>query len=229
LVDIFVRVFHFIQSGQIVLATVHTSYGCCSFQIGLDRSFELCKICYEKNLNIIQADCLFIPVADCRFDAIICIAVIHHFADEERRFRALCELVRVVKPGGKVLVYVWAFEQLKEHQPSVYLQSIMAKKHDSVQSFNESSPSTSQMLSDMQPSSLPVFSKMNSFEQQDFLLPWKSSCAYASHSSRSVLRYYHVYKENELETACALIRGCTIYDRFYEQGNWAVVLQKNAC
>ena len=41
------------------------------------------------------------------------IAVIHHFCNEERRIKALSELIRVTKIGGEILVYVWAKEQKK--------------------------------------------------------------------------------------------------------------------
>ena len=44
-------------------------------------------------------------------DFAICIAVIHHFSSHERRLEACNELLRIVIPGGKVLIFVWAFEQ----------------------------------------------------------------------------------------------------------------------
>ena len=45
------------------------------------------------------------------FDVCICIAVLHHLATDERRLAALKELVRVVRTGGQILLYVWALEQ----------------------------------------------------------------------------------------------------------------------
>ncbi len=44
-------------------------------------------------------------------DVIICIASLHHLATIERRLEALQEMARVLRPGGKMLVYVWALEQ----------------------------------------------------------------------------------------------------------------------
>lgn len=40
--------------------------------------------------------------------------MIHHFSTNERRLSAVRELVRICKPGGKVLIYVWAMEQAKQ-------------------------------------------------------------------------------------------------------------------
>ena len=44
-------------------------------------------------------------------DAALSIAVIHHIATVERRVRALRELARVLRVGGKVMISVWAMEQ----------------------------------------------------------------------------------------------------------------------
>jgi alkylated DNA repair protein alkB family protein 8 len=56
---------------------------------------------------------------------VISIAVIHHFATEERRIRALQELWRILKPGGTLLVFVWA----KEKDVSYIRPSYLREKH----------------------------------------------------------------------------------------------------
>ena len=58
-----------------------------------------------------MCDCLHLPYRTGLFDAAICIAVVHHLSTEERRLAALRELSRVLRPGGNLLVYVWAMEQ----------------------------------------------------------------------------------------------------------------------
>ncbi|ELR19408.1 methyltransferase domain containing protein [Acanthamoeba castellanii str. Neff] len=45
------------------------------------------------------------------FDVVLSIAVLHHLSTKERRLQALSELLRITKPGGRVLIYVWALEQ----------------------------------------------------------------------------------------------------------------------
>lgn len=45
------------------------------------------------------------------FDAVISIGVIHHFTTVERRVEAISELARVLRPEGKLMIYVWALEQ----------------------------------------------------------------------------------------------------------------------
>ena len=58
---------------------------------------------YCDNLNL--------PLKDESLDAALSIAVIHHIATVERRVRALRELARVLRVGGKVMISVWAMEQ----------------------------------------------------------------------------------------------------------------------
>ena len=43
-----------------------------------------------------------LPYKDDSFDAVLSIAVIHHIATTERRVRALRELARVLRVGGRV-------------------------------------------------------------------------------------------------------------------------------
>jgi len=78
---------------------------------GCDFSQELVKICLKKDLNVITGDVLNIPFKDNLFDYTICIAVIHHLSTEEKRNKSIQELIRITKPGGKIMILVWAFEQ----------------------------------------------------------------------------------------------------------------------
>ncbi|KAJ2557374.1 tRNA methyltransferase, has a role in tRNA modification [Coemansia sp. RSA 1836] len=81
------------------------------FMMGTDRSESLVDICRERNYECLVSDGLDLPYRDNAFDFAISIAVIHHFSSEERRRAAIRELLRIVRPGGTVLVFVWALEQ----------------------------------------------------------------------------------------------------------------------
>ena len=78
---------------------------------GCDFSKALVKICLKKDLNVIIGDILNIPYKDNFFDYTLCIAVIHHLSTEEKRNKSIQELIRITKPGGKIMILVWAFEQ----------------------------------------------------------------------------------------------------------------------
>lgn len=78
---------------------------------GCDISEKLVEICKKKELNVILANIKALPFDNEFFDAVVCIAVLHHIALEQDRLGALEELLRVLKPGGKLLFQVWAREQ----------------------------------------------------------------------------------------------------------------------
>jgi tRNA (uracil-5-)-methyltransferase TRM9 len=84
----------------------------CTF-IGTDISEKLLNICMAKGIKCILANNLSLPIKGNYFDYTMSIAVIHHFCNTERRLKAVSELIRVTKSGGKILIYVWAKEQKK--------------------------------------------------------------------------------------------------------------------
>ncbi|XP_014783678.1 alkylated DNA repair protein alkB homolog 8 isoform X1 [Octopus bimaculoides] len=92
------------------------------YQIGSDRSENLINICKERNFEVFVGDVMAIPLRSNTFDACICIAVIHHLSTKQRRLQAVKELVRLLCPGGKALIQVWAMEQEVDNQESKYIR-----------------------------------------------------------------------------------------------------------
>ncbi|PAA75883.1 hypothetical protein BOX15_Mlig029959g3, partial [Macrostomum lignano] len=60
---------------------------------------------------LVQADVLRCPLRSAAFDAVTCVSVVHHLASRDRRRRLLAEAARLLRPGGRLLVTAWAFEQ----------------------------------------------------------------------------------------------------------------------
>ncbi|KAJ0085366.1 hypothetical protein Patl1_08462 [Pistacia atlantica] len=81
------------------------------FFLGCDISPPLIKICVDRGHEVLVADAVNLPYRTGYGDAAISIAVLHHLSTENRRKKAIEELVRVVKKGGLVLITVWAVEQ----------------------------------------------------------------------------------------------------------------------
>ena len=144
---------------------------------GCDFSTELVKIACNKGLNVIEGDILNIPFKKDYFSDVICIAVIHHLSRESDRITAINELVRVTKPGGNILILVWAMKQDSE-------------------------------------------SKRN-FNIQDLYLDWKDH-----HQNILTKRYYHIFKEAELESLVDKNESVEIIKSFYEKGNYGMIIQK---
>lgn len=128
------------------------------------------------------------------FDVCLCIAVLHHLSTPERRLAGLKELVRVTRPGGLVLVYVWALEQEAKKVKKSDLKEVEftaedypkrngnkggSLKDDDVSgkllTRTENFSSSSENSTDCYFSRLRVNASREAFEQQDLFVPWKYS------------------------------------------------------
>ncbi|XP_053399795.1 alkylated DNA repair protein alkB homolog 8-like isoform X2 [Mercenaria mercenaria] len=260
------------------------------FEIGSDRSYNLAKIVQERNFQVYVGDILSIPLRDGVFDVCLCIAVIHHLSTEERRRRAVCELLKVLRPGGQALIYVWAMEQevnkvkskyLKENKTSDKAEENSFSTHELSENLNECngnsectyhgtgevSRNTSEKEESMENETcnkvgiqekteqksecsnnddnseenvrtvasnsssdlktLEVHVNRTQFKQQDLLVPWQlKSKQTKSGSAPTFHRFYHVFQKGELEALCESVKNCKVIKSYYDQGNWAVVLEK---
>lgn len=244
---------------------------------------------------------------------------------QERRLEAVQQIVKVLRPGGQALIYVWALEQELNKQKSNYLKQskidkenqesrlsetgVVSKGTDSaIKSseeviFKESELSAtteglegngtkigsldepknqesrfsttdavsvsidSQIVSSNEQSVgktvkeersadktqyLPVHVNRTTFVSQDLLVPWHLRDTQTSKKSteqkigertsnndnltnnaedkkkdESVYhRYYHVFKQGELEDLCNRLEGVSILESYYDKGNWCVILEK---
>ena len=78
--------------------------------MGNDMCSGLLEIA-KKKADVTRSNGMTLPYRTETFDAIICVAVFHHLSDISRRHQFIQEMIRVLKPNGKLLVTVWAFEQ----------------------------------------------------------------------------------------------------------------------
>jgi alkylated DNA repair protein alkB homolog 8 len=73
-------------------------------------------------------------------------------------------MVRVLRRGGRALIYVWAQNQQKDKQRSSYLKQ---------QCTNSSKTEEKQLRPPTSPFSLPVHTNRTQFCHADLLVPWK--------------------------------------------------------
>ncbi|XP_029813289.1 alkylated DNA repair protein alkB homolog 8-like [Suricata suricatta] len=86
---------------------------------------------------------------------------------------------------------------------------------------------------------LPVHTNRTSFHSQDLLVPWHLKGHPGNHKPAEPLgrggpqgpspvfhRFYHVFREGELEAACRTLSDIRVLRSYYDQGNWCVVLEK---
>ena len=73
--------------------------------IGFDFCEKSVNICKNKQLEVLIANTRTIPFRNNIYDYVISIAVLHHIS--ENRQEVINELIRVLKPGGKIFIQVW--------------------------------------------------------------------------------------------------------------------------
>ncbi|KAJ8725229.1 hypothetical protein PYW07_016187 [Mythimna separata] len=190
-------------------------------QIAGERSSGLLAECKEHIRDISRADCVRLDLLNATLkdeaaDIVICIAVIHHFSSRARRLQSISTIYRLLRKGGSALITVWAKDQTKSNY-------LCKSKQDQQ---NENLAETQVTVGGV---NLPVHENRTQFKHQDLLVPWKlrkvSDKKLANSPDNTLLRYYHVFEENELDELCKEA-NFTIEDSFYEEGNWCVVCKK---
>jgi SAM-dependent methyltransferase len=174
--------------------------------VGCDRSLNLLKVSREPGHETFCCDAVKLPLQSDAFDATICVAVLHHLASKDRRVAAVRELLRITRPGGRVLVQAWAMEQGEESRHAFEDQDVLVpwrlQQRFLQPGQTESSPATTSLEGPCE----------HVEEQGDGQLLFQ--------------RYCHVYKQGELEEICSYVPGCRIVDSCWDKGNWVVEVVK---
>jgi ubiquinone/menaquinone biosynthesis C-methylase UbiE len=105
---------------------------------GIDFVPSFVDMCQSKGLDVIEGNAICLPFEDNTFDCVISIAVFHHLSSEDRRKKALEEMYRVLKVGGKGLVVCWAYEQTYDGKESTSKRIL--EKGDQYVGWNGSNP-----------------------------------------------------------------------------------------
>ena len=167
---------------------------------GVDRSGNLLSIAKDKNPNaqFIIADSLKLPIKSESFDAAISIAVIHHFSNELLRIKALKEIIRVIKKGGTILIYVWAMEQKEKKftEQDNFVPWHLQNKYE-----NET--------------------KVETLENGPSIIEDKKiDCTVYQ-------RFYHVFYKNELEDLINKTgTNVEIIKSYFDHANWCCIIKK---
>lgn len=161
---------------------------------------------------MLRGDALALPIRSKSVDAAISIAVIHHMSTEERRRRAIEEIVRVLRPGGTALVTVWAMDQAVDGE-SEYMK-MRANKENGTPHIDETIEATQK---------LRVHDGKH-FAQQDMFVPWQRQLD--DGTTQQFLRYYHIFTSGELAALVQSVPGCRLVSVTYEQGNWIATFQR---
>lgn len=88
--------------------------------VGADYAPEALQFCVTRGVgaDLARADVRRLPFADSSFDVVTAMDIVEHIDDDKA---ASCEIFRVLKPGGRLLVTVPAFPSLwSEHDEALH-------------------------------------------------------------------------------------------------------------
>src|SRR6185503_20169075 len=77
----------------------------------VDREPAMLARAAAKGLETVQADAQRLPLGDAEFDAVMLVSMLHHVEDPAA---ALAEAQRVLRPGGRLAVMAFTFEDLED-------------------------------------------------------------------------------------------------------------------
>jgi len=187
-------------------------------EIGSDFSHNLLKIVRERGFQGVRCDMLNVAFRDGCADGVICIAALHHLSTHTRRLEAVKEMTRILVPGGRILIYVWAKNQTNKSEMSSYL-----KQNKKNFKENRSGEEPSREVGEF---GLPVHQNRTNFVHQDILVPWKLKVGNEEGESKTFQRYYHVFKEGELDSLIVNAGELRVDQSYYDQGNWCCIATK---
>lgn len=146
-------------------------------------------------------------------------------------------MIRILRPMGRALIYVWAKNQALQSKSSYLLQNKRANRgsaDDDDCKVDATGPAAAidANTSHSNGSTLPIHTNRTDFEHTDILVPWKlknrsTSTPANDEQSQTFLRFYHVFEETELERMCQQFNELiSIEKSYYDQGNWCIIFQK---
>ncbi|RMY73363.1 hypothetical protein D0863_03917 [Hortaea werneckii] len=194
--------------------------------LGSDRSTNLTRIARtHQPHSALVADILDLPHAHSTFDFAISIAVIHHLSTPARRREAIASILETLRPaagtsegggeeagkgggGGKALLYCWALEQggsrrgwSEGDEQDVMVPWVMRGRKGAKGKGKGKGQ------------------KKQGQEQISSSEPTAESDGAAEGGDKTFHRYYHLYRQGELEEDVRAAGG-EVVEGGYEKDNW---------
>lgn len=196
-----------------------------TINIGCDLSLNLLTICRRKGFQVVNCDMMRLPFRTEVFDSVICIAALHHIVTSSRRQKCLEGMLDLMldRPS-KLLVQVWSFEQeLNSDNPYLKRNKPIKSQEDREEESRREVTLNETKLK------VPVHKNRTPFVDQDLLVPFKIKRSDPKSSAvDEYLRYYHVFKEKELDSMIEQIPNCKAIESYYDRGNWCSVIEKDS-
>ena len=170
------------------------------------------EICNEKGFEVALGTILKDPFRSQSFDFALSIAVIHHLRTPSRRLQSVKEMIRVMREGGKGLIFVWAFEENKS-----------VRRHKlTVLNGNEQDVLVPWSLNEFKDTKKEKESN-NQFQKKRSKMD--NEAQPSETSEESFQRYYHLFKKGELDEL-VVEAGGKIIESDYDRDNYYIIFEK---
>lgn len=205
------------------------------FMIGTDRSDGLITCGHEISkgqYNVGVADGLNLPHENGKFDFAISIAVIHHFANEDRRIEAIRHILSKLRKGGELLVYCWALEQENSRrgykdgdEQDILIPWVLQKKQEKKPKAKKQRKSKKTDIGNKLDSlDLNATEPKTEEIEETKLEEEKAQDEQKAKEEQTKYRYYHLYRKGELHEN-AIKAGGLVVREGYEKDNWWCVIK----
>ncbi|KAI4103235.1 MAG: hypothetical protein LQ339_004338 [Xanthoria mediterranea] len=172
------------------------------FIVASDRSVNLVKFASQHYPHAsVVADNLSLPHPSSSFDFAISVAVVHHLSSHPRRVQAIAAILETLQPPPET-----------EQNPS-NLKHVGGKALIYVWALEQKASRRG----------------WDEGDEQDVMVPWvmkTKSTQVGKENSETFHRYYHLYRQGELERDVAEAGG-RVVESGYEKDNWWAIAVRN--
>jgi alkylated DNA repair dioxygenase AlkB/SAM-dependent methyltransferase len=199
------------------------------FVIGTDISIPLLQTSSLSSRNsnadstgapktdVVGADCIQMPFKSSCFDAVLCIAVMHHLSTIERRKQCLRELRRLLVHNGIAMIQAWALEQKRDSRHNFGATDVLVP-------FNAQPRYLKPNTTEESTQDNVDYESNNKVDVAETYANMYSGTQFDSEKGLVVFqRYCHVYRKGELEELIISVGGWEILESGYECGNHYVI------
>ncbi len=157
------------------------------------------------------------PFKSSCFDAVLCIAVMHHLSTIERRKQCLRELRRLLVHNGIAMIQAWALEQKRDSRHNFGATDVLVP-------FNAQPRYLKPNTTEEGTQDNVDYESNNKVDVAETYANMYSGTQFDSEKGLVVFqRYCHVYRKGELEELIISVGGWEILESGYECGNHYVI------
>lgn len=171
--------------------------------------------------DVVGADCIRMPFTSSCFDAVLCIAVMHHLSTVERRKQCLRELRRLLVHNGIAMIQAWALEQERDSRHNFGATDVLVPFNAQPRYLK---PNATEGGTQDELDCTSIASEDRNKDVAEAYANMFNGAQFDSEKGLVVFqRYCHVYRKGELEELIVSVGGWEVLESGFECGNHYVI------